>query len=331
MALFPIFDGRLYGYADATGTVVIPPRFTSLPIGGTGCFSDGRALAFEKKKAGFIDEAGAWVVEPRWDGARPLSEGRAAVAVKKKGVLRWGLVDREGAPAGGGGWYKVGAFAGGRAFVEREPGTGLELVDSAGARVGDAVFAGSKNERDITMRARPFSEGLAGAADVKTGLWGFVDPAGAWVLPPRWKALAPFSCGLACVQDADNIVSFVDREGREALRWALPYLALASFSEGLVRSPDPIDSLAKAYLGLDGAVVIPARREHAGGFAYGRALYTLPSGYSGFIDRTGTVVIPPTYVYAEGFVDGLARVVPDPKKPGRFGYVNVAGDLAIAP
>ncbi|MES2644486.1 MAG: WG repeat-containing protein [Myxococcota bacterium] len=329
MALFPIFDGLRYGYADARGAVVIAPRFTSLPIGGTARFVDGRALALDKKKAGFIDDTGAWIVEPRWDSARPFSEGRAAVAVKTKGVLRWGFVDRNGASAGGGHWYKVGALAGGRAFVEREPGAGLELVDSAGERVGTAVFAGSRNDRDLTMRACPFTEGLAAAADVDTGLWGFVDAAGTWALPPRWKAAAPFSDGLACVQDADDIVSFVDREGREAFRWGLPYLALASFSEGLVRAPDPTDSLQKAYLGRDGAVVISARREHAGGFSHGRAVYTLPSGHSGFIDRAGTVVIPPIYAHVEAFADGLARVVPDARKPGRFGYVNVEGEVVI--
>jgi hypothetical protein len=330
MPLFPIWDGRRYGYADEIGAVVIATRFTKIPIGLESRFYEGLAVACDGAKLGYIDARGEPVLPAIWDGAGRFSEGRAAVATRRRGRLAWRYIDRSGDPVGGE-WFKATAFSAGRAFVEREPGSGFELVDPDGRAVGDARFAGSNSDKDLTWKALAFEAGLGAACDRLSGRWGFVDPGGRWVLPPIWKAVRSFADGLACVQDPADGVAFVDREGREVLRYPIPYLALGGSSEGLVAMPDPVDSLSKAYFRHDGSMAIPARREHGAAFSNGRALYRLSSGYCGFIDPSGAFAIDPQYVSAEPFADGLARVVPDAKKPGRFGYIDTFGRMVIPP
>ncbi|NMO21841.1 WG repeat-containing protein [Pyxidicoccus fallax] len=70
----------------------------SYPFKSMGSFSEGLALAHKARKLGFVDEAGAWVLEPAWSSwERDLSECRFSeglAPVKVKG--RYGFIDRKG-------------------------------------------------------------------------------------------------------------------------------------------------------------------------------------------------------------------------------------------
>ena len=330
--LVAIHDGKRFGYADERGEIVITPRFTKIPMWGEERFREGRVAAWDCKKWGLIDETGAWVVEPRWSAVGGVREGRLRVATAVKKQLRWRLADLDGTEVGPeGGWFKLSDLAAERALAEDEPGSGTYLIDRDGNRVGGAMFAGSNGPSDGSAHALPFSEGLAGAQDAASKSWGFVDPEGAWVITPRYAAVASFSEGRACVRTADNDVLFIDPTGTERFRYPLKYLSLSSFSEGLVLVPDADDSLSRAYLDRDGEVRISARREHWGAFRDGRALYLVSSGAHGYIDPAGELAIEPTFVNAHGFRDGLAVVTPDWRKPGRFGYIDRDGALVIPP
>lgn len=330
--LVAIYDGKRYGYSDERGEIVITPRFTKIPMWGEERFREGRVAAWDRKKWGLIDETGAWVVEPRWDAVGRIREGTVRVAIAVKKQMRWRLADLDGTEVGPeGGWFKLSDLADGRGFAEDEPGSGTYLIDRVGDRVGSATFAGSNGPGDGSVHASPFSEGLAVAHDAETRNWGFVDSGGAWVIAPRYVAAASFSEGRACVRTADNDVLFIDSSGAERFRYPLKYLALSSFSEGLVLVPDAADSLAKAYVDHQGEVRIPARREHWGSFHDGRALYRPDSGAHGYIDTDGEIAIEPTFVNAHDFRDGLALVTPNGRKPGRFGYIDRAGALVIPP
>ncbi|MCA9298490.1 MAG: WG repeat-containing protein [Phycisphaerales bacterium] len=328
MSLFAIFDGKRYGYADEKGAIVIEPRFTKLPAWGDEVFSEGFAVAFEKNKAGFIDPSGAWVIDPAWTLAHPFRDGRAMVAQLKGKHLRWNAIDREGRVYGPPkGWAKAVDYAEGRAFVEEELGSGTVMIDHDLNVVRDG-FARSNNAMDVMLRATPFRDGLAVACSAE-GLWGFVNRDGDWVIEPRFASAASFSDGLAAVRTPENDVLFLDREGNERLRYPIRYLSLTSFAEGLVLMPDAADSMAKAYVDRDGVVQIPADRAHWGNFSCGRAVYFASTGY-GYIDPTGAQVIEPRYTLVADFRDGLARVVPDGRKPGRYVYIDRDGNTVIA-
>jgi WG containing repeat len=57
-----------------------------------------------------------------------------------------------------------------------------------------------------------FSEGLAAAKTDK--LFGYVDRAGAWVIPPRYLWVRPFQQGLAWVGEPGSKGAYIDPTGK---------------------------------------------------------------------------------------------------------------------
>jgi len=117
-----------------------------------GRFSDGLALVMKGKKFGFVDESGAWVLEPgfsNWDESLTECAFREGLApVKVKGV--YGFIDRKGAMVIKPRFQAVnGTFSEGLAAVKQDGGFGYLHPDGSWA---------------VTPRfasAQPFSHGLA--------------------------------------------------------------------------------------------------------------------------------------------------------------------------
>jgi hypothetical protein len=84
--------GGLYGFVDASGQEVIPPRFDD--IGQEG-FTDGLCVASKGKKDAYfyIDRKGKKAFDGEYEAAYSFKEGLAAVRVRGK----WGFIDRTGA------------------------------------------------------------------------------------------------------------------------------------------------------------------------------------------------------------------------------------------
>src|SRR5688500_16204306 len=47
----------------------------------------------------------------------------------------------------------------------------------------------------------------------------------------------------------------------------------------------------------------------------------------GYMDRSGKIVVPPSFDYAWDFSDGLGRF----KEKGKFGFINLQGEVVIQP
>lgn len=59
----------------------------------------------------------------------------------------------------------------------------------------------------------PISEGLISVKDASTGLWGYIDKKGNYVVQPNYYNVFPFSEGLATVQTEDGYYSFINKNG----------------------------------------------------------------------------------------------------------------------
>ena len=81
------------------------------------------------------------------------------------------------------------------------------------------------------------------------------------------------------------------------------------------------------YIFEDGTIAIPPRFLHAGPFIDGLAPVCDTSGKWGFIDRYGDYAISPIYEHARRFSQGLAPV----KLNGLYGYINTRGEMVIQP
>ena len=106
-----------------------------------------------------------------------------------------------------------------------------------------------------------------------------------------------------------------------------------SFSDGLARVGFGTYGLhgtgdhKTGYIDKTGKLVIPATFRDAAPFYEGLALVYDDNGNYGFIDKTGKVVVPLKYDYAGSFSEGLAGVFLD----GKYGFIDKSGNIAIRP
>jgi hypothetical protein len=301
--LFPVVvDGKL-GFINNQGEVVIQPQFIDWPFSR---FSEGLAPVSLGGKYGYIDATGAMVIEPRFDLADPFSEGLAAV-VCDNGL--WGFIDKTGTvvvPS----QYELhpGPFSGGLCavpFDDRLESGKLqsEYIDKTGA-----VVLGPFE------RSTSFSDGLAavGFGENETVKWGYMDLSGTMVIEPQFYWITDFSEGLAAVGfPAANDAAkwgFVDKTG--ALVIEARFDGAGPFSDGMAAVVVWQDDVPRwGYIDPTGQVVIQPRFEWAGEFSEGLAAVGTNSGLFGYIDKTGTLVIPMEHTGAAiyPFSAGLAR------------------------
>lgn len=164
-----------------------------------------------------------------------------------------------------------------------------------------------------------FSEGLASftyTIDKQTyhTLQGYFDKEGRIAIPPAFNVAYHFSEGLAAVKK-DLRWYFIDKEGKVAI--ALP------------------DHCGDARAFRNGLAPVKLNAELVRDETNNR--YDHRGGQWGYIDRTGKVIIPATYIEGSGDLqfsaDGLACVgtMLDGVSDRRFGFIDRTGKFVIEP
>jgi hypothetical protein len=171
---------------------------------------------------------------------------------------------------------------------------------------------------------RDFFHGLAGV-ELPDEKWGFIDEKGKFAIPARFDEVRDFIDDLAPVR-VGRKWGYIDTAGRMAIEPR--FQTAGEFHEGLAR----IYVWSKAS--CDREVYTS---ENAPGYAFrffedrmvdsGGCAPT--DGRMGYVDKTGTVVIPPQFLEARDFAEGLAAVWVDALR--KFGYIDRTGAMAIAP
>lgn len=190
--------GGRWGYLDAAGTLVVPPRFDD-----AGDFADGLAPVKLGKLWGYADRTGRMAIPARWDFASVFVGGRAVVRLG----TRMGIIDAAGREVLPLGERTVGQ----RSRAEGEAGW---FVVTEGGKAGFMDASGSWKLRPAFGGARGFSEGLA--AVLSGSLWGYADTAGKMAIPARYQEAWPFSEGLARVKSGDRY-GYIDRTGKTVI------------------------------------------------------------------------------------------------------------------
>lgn len=265
-------EGRKWGYVDASGSYVIAPKFKEARV-----FVGDTALAQTGKGWGVIDRRGAWVVPPTF---RRL--GKSVVPGvwhghnrKKRGILGPDFMvppiyDSARAPTEG----LVAASLDGRAgFVDAH--TGEVVIDFEFLSV-DA-----------------FSDGLALARDPSTGLGGYIDRTGRWVIESRFGTGFPFVQGVAWALpngSSDGVLIDAEGETLATCRGANPHIGHEGVFRELVRGsagqhePRPhldrhgerLHSKAEGVLPFDGGLG-----------------WVTVGGAAGWMSRTGKLLFEP--------------------------------------
>jgi len=111
----------------------------------------------------------------------------------------------------------------------------------------------------------------------------------------------------------------------------LEYDLIGNFSEGLANvvtgalmTPYEMSGGKNGYIDSTGTLVIPCDYDYAEPFSEGLARVGKNNRY-GYIDKTGELIIPLTYSHAWSFSEGLAAV----KKSGKYGYIDKTGEIII--
>jgi hypothetical protein len=251
-------------------------------------FVDGLAVAAKGKgKLGYINTAGQFVIPRRYSGAREFSEGLAAAA--EVAASGFGYIDTAGHTVIPPSYFEANRFSEGLARVmPNSSSTGF--IDKTGRWVIPAVYDPPFRINFEDSACGQFHEGLACVG--KNGNYGYVDKEGNVAIPLRYGAALDFSEGLAVVQFDDEHGGFIDYSGKVVI-----------LIGGL--SPGFGEGLAPVAVELNGE-----------------------SGVKwGFIDKSGSWAIRPTFDRARRFHDGLAAV----RVGTKWGYIKHDGTFAIKP
>ena len=277
-----------------------------------------------KRKFGFINTSGQWVVEPIFDSALDFHEGLAAVKFADK----WGYIDKYGYVAIEPKYDEVSAvFAEGLAWVkEREK---FYYIDKSGRKVLGPI---------PTAEGYSFHEGFAVVGGM--GINGYIDRSGKLAIEANYVRTFNFNNGIAIVKKyrPDPTVSYlwpgewgyIDTHGRFT---SLNIDDIAGTEDNYIRIIRGKKHQGGKFGLLDrsGTIIIEPEFDYIDFFHEGLARANR-NGKRGFIDKTGDFVIevqePGMFVRGFGnFSGGLAPV----KSGAKWGYIDKTGQFVIEP
>lgn len=244
-ARYPVYQNDAWGYIDATGRMLIKPRFDEaeffsdglarVKVDGTykfispkgdvvltpnvawvGPFSEGLAVAkpVDGEHFGYIDESGVFVIEPQFMEAYVFSDGLAAVSAgTKPGQAQpaYGYIDSRGSFVIDPQFWNARRFSGGLAPV---------LV--GGFVFGKWGYVNREGQMVVKPQfenALPFSQGLAAVEIDDMSAWGYIDPQGQVVIEPQFRQAHTFASGRAAVETSFSDTYYINRVGDRVFPW----------------------------------------------------------------------------------------------------------------
>ena len=197
-----------YGFADQTGKVIIPPKYTNV-----NPFYYNKAVVSIDHQYGYIDRSGKMVIPMIYSNAQNFCEGFANV---KKGD-KWGFIDESGNALTGFIYDDEHSFfSQGMAVAEKDGKYGY--IDITGKEVIPLKYDG----------ADFFSSGLAPVE--QNDKYGYINKAGELIIPFQYDYASYFSEGLALVE-LDNKTTWIDINGK-MIRPFKTYFEANTFFEG---------------------------------------------------------------------------------------------------
>lgn len=191
---------------DTLGNEVLKPNYGS---NGFLYFKDGFATLYDESgHQGIIDEFGTVILEPKYNGVNPFSEGYSAVQISgdENGVTS-GFVNKEGQFVFDKEFGFIRDFHEGFAAVEVNNKWGY--IDTTGAFIIEPQFE----------TANDFNDGLAIVAvrKGKSFKYGFIDKTGVFVLEPIYDEANEFQFGLAPVKIGRKF-GYINLEGEVKIK-----------------------------------------------------------------------------------------------------------------
>ncbi|XEC93934.1 WG repeat-containing protein [Paenibacillus tarimensis] len=239
----------------------------------------------------------------------PFNNGEVSIIKGKTG--RWGYIDKTGKTAIKPRFAFAMPFSEDLAFVSSQDRRLSGYID----RSGKFAFT-----FDFVPELLP-GEFIEGLAPVGTnGKWGFIDKSGAFAIEPKFDYAESFSEGFASVQK-DGKWGVINRAGE----WVAEpdYESIFPFLNNLAL----VRGEQNGFINTNGEVVIDFDKLGISEYGIFTGEYAPVSkdGKIGYINTSGQFVIPPRFVWASNFYEGLAAVNVD----GKYGYIDMSGQFVI--
>lgn len=174
------------------------------------------------------------------------------------------------------------------------------------------------------IRAEQYAnDSVIGDVPIMVGKFGIVDTAGKILTEPLFDEMPVYGDGMFRVRIGEKY-GYADIDGKVVIapRWEFA----VAFSEGKAIVSDNGNS----------SIIDKSGKEIATNLGAGAGMYRFfnnrmrcrsNDGLYGFMDATGTRVIPPTYETADDFVNGVAIV----SKDNKYGLIDTNGTILVAP
>lgn len=299
--------GKLWGYANQEGDLVIPPKYKKC-----FAFSEGYAAVLEGKKYMFINADGA-KLDTEIDGfvltkTSSFSDGLVPIRMGKN----WGYMNTEGKMVINAKYIHVTPFEKGYAIVKL--GTEFIIIDKEGEE--------TKIEVPNIKSVKQFSEGLA-PLYTTNGTVGFINTDGKLVIDARFYGAGYFVNGRAWVKNLTKQLGYINTAGE----WVIDPKFMAG------KNFDQKSEMARvkyndqwAYVTREGDIKYVKNTSVWGDFYDGLAKGRVGE-LVGFYDNTGTYVIKPEFQAVRNFKNGFAAA----KLKDKWGMINTEGEWIIEP
>lgn len=282
-----------YSFFDRKGKLITPFKFKDVSI-----FSEGYAAVSEKYgEFYFIDKLGRKASQifegdicfPFDNGLAPYGVYISADAGFKTGRFAWGYIDKN---------FNI--------VKEAKPCCTIGLYQE--------IYG--------------FHENRAIIKDSDLRKYGFIDSKGKMIVIPKYNEVTPFKNGYSVVEIPEKYsYGLIDSMGREVIEPI--YWSVREVYDGMTFVKlDKVFECVNVYNGKSFKV----NYDIIDNFSEGMALFGLYIGKRknnvikyGFIDKTGSEIVPPIYDDASSFHEGMAYV----KKGDFFGFIDKTGKEVI--
>ncbi len=335
-----------YGYVDRTGREVVAPRLQ-------------RAYEFSEGLAGVQDKTGHRILgvdgkllSGKFASVDYCLRGKMPVSIRHE---KFGYVDRTGKLCIPAKFAAAKPFHGPLAIVHVGPSfhhRTQRWLSPDGELVGDPFdYTPGFSEdlawvyrRDletygcIDAKGRPafekrfasaglYGDGLAAVRELGSSMkFGYADRDGNMVIDQLFEEAHPFVSGRAVVRDG-KAFWLIDRKGKR-LGETFDGVTMPSVSEGMLA----VSKRGRmGFVDENGKMVIPPKFVEAYGFFEGLAYVSVKQERGeplwGHVGRDGKFVVAPTLEWTNCFVDGLAPA----KSGGLYGFIGRDGAWVIGP
>ena len=335
-----------YGVIDKSGKLVIDTNYFYI-----GHFREGRANVFtDDFMWGFIDKKGKKISEFTYNSVYPFNEGFAGVAVGGFGLgKKWGFIDKNGIEITPIKYDSIDFFyenyaqvnIGGKWGVIDKNGIEITPIkydeirsfynDIARVRIGERWgYINSYGKEFIPLiysyvgviKDSLIRVNLGGNVDrfgkILGGKWGFLNQEGKEIIPIKYDEAFEFYEGVSLIK-LKNKWSFLSKSNQEYDLLQSGKIENAKINNSEISNNNlkiPDVDYRKIYL---------HKYDSIDKFSSGLARVKL-NGKWGFIDTSGSELVPLKYDALDNFYLGLARV----KLNEKWGFIDINGEEIIS-